>query len=179
MKEKDMNRRTLLTGLLIFTAGCSTMNNTEKDAIGGGAVGAGAMALATRGNPVATVFGGLVGALVGGSIGASQDRHEEHKAAVQAAVSAQAARQMTINDIVQMAQSGQSDNVIIGQINATGSIFPNMTADDVNYLHQQRVSDQVINYMQQRRYVYVPRPVYVVPPPPPPPVGVGVVVGVR
>jgi hypothetical protein len=38
----------------------------------------------------------------------------------------------------------------------------------VNYLHQQGVSDQVINHMQARRTVIVhPRPVVVYPPPPP------------
>jgi surface antigen len=170
-----MNPRIWLTGLLILSAGCSSMNNTEKDALGGAAVGAGAGALLTRGNPVGAVIGGLFGAAVGGSIGANQDRRDEHKAAVTAAVNAQAARQMRLDEIVQMAQGGQSDAVIMGQINNTGSVFQ-LTSDDVNYLHQQRVSDQVINYMQSRRYVYVqPRPVYVYPPPPPP-VGVGVVI---
>jgi hypothetical protein len=114
---------------------------------------------------------------VGGIAGANQDRREEHKAAVQAAVNAQTARQMNINEIVQMAQSGQSDAVIMNQIASTGSVF-NLTSDDVNYLHQQRVSDQVITYMQQRRYVYV-QPVYPYPPPPPVYVEPGVSVGIR
>src|SRR2546421_606400 len=145
-----MKTKTWLTGLLILSAcGCSSMNNTEKGALGGAAVGAGTGALLTRGNPVGAVLGGAIGAMVGSSVGNNQDRREEHKAAVVAAVNAQAARQMKLEEIVQMAQSGQSDAVIMGQIQTTGSIFA-LTSDDVNFLHQQRVSDQVINYMQSR-----------------------------
>src|SRR4051794_16076283 len=144
------------------------MNNTEKGMLGGAAVGTGAGALIGRGNPAAMAVGAVVGGIVGGAAGSNQDRREEHKAAVVSAVNAQAARQMRLEEIVQMAQSGQSDAVIIGQINNTSSVFQ-LTTDDVTYLHQQRVSDAVINYMQSRRYLVVqPRPVYGYPPPPPP-----------
>jgi hypothetical protein len=185
------SKKLWLSGLLILTCGCSSMNNTEKGLLGGAAVGTGAGALIGRGNPAAMALGGIGGAAIGGIAGSAQDAREDRKkayAAAEAAANAQAARQMSINEIVQMAQQRQSDAVIIGQINTTGSIF-RLTSDDVNYLHQQGVSDQVINYMQQPRYVAVqPRPVviyerpYVYPPPPPPPpvyVEPGVSIGVR
>jgi Bacterial type II and III secretion system protein len=136
-------------------------DNTEKGALAGAAVGAGAGALVTRGNPVEQPASGPFG----GAVGADQDRRDERKAAVLAAVNAQPARQMTLEEIVQMAQVGQKDAVIIGQINNTGSVFQ-LTADDLNYLHQQRVSDTVINYTQSRRLVAVP-PVCIYPAPPP------------
>ena len=174
-----MRSRTWLTGLLILSAGCSSMNNTEKGALGGAAVGTGLGAIAGRGNPAAMVVGGILGTAVGATVGNDQDRREDRKNYAVAAANAQAARQMSLDQIVQMAQQGQSDAVIIGQINTTGSIFQ-LTPDDVNFLHQQRVSDQVINYMQSHRYAVVqPRPVYVYERPyypPPPSYGVGVVI---
>lgn len=175
-----MKSKMWLAGLLILSAGCSSMNNTEKGVLGGAAVGTGAGALIGRGNPAAMLVGGVLGAAVGGVAGSDQDRREDRKNYAVAAVNAQAARQMSLADIVQMAQQGQSDVVIIGQINTTGSIYQ-LTSDDVNYLHQQRVSDAVINHMQSRRYVVVqPRPVVVYERPyypPPPSYGVGVVIG--
>ena len=83
---------------------------------------------------------------------------------------------------------GNSDAVIIRQIDVTGSVF-NLRPEDIQYLHDQRVSDQVISVMQSRRYapgvvVGPPGPYYAPPPgtvvvvdPGPPPVGVGVGVG--
>jgi osmotically inducible lipoprotein OsmB len=183
-----MRYKTWLTGLLVLSVtGCSNMNNTQTDAALGAGAGAGAFALLTRGNPVATVFGALFGGLIGGSIGHDQDRVEARDKAINAQIAAQQARQMSLNEIVQMKQQGQSDTIIINQIVSTGSIFA-LTSDDINYLRSQGVSDQVISVMQQWRarvvypYGAPPPPGYVVvqpPPPPPPPVVIGVGVGGR
>lgn len=177
-----MRMRYWLGLLLVAGSGCSSMNHTEKDALVGTGVGAGAMALATRGNPVATVFGGLVGGLFGAAIGNSEDRHERHEKAyaqAQANAAAYAARnQMQLSDIIQMSQRGTSEDIIIRQIDATGSVF-NLTTNDILDLQNQGVSRNVIAVMQSRRYA---RPVVVAPPPgaiiiadpPPPPVSVGI-----
>ena len=47
-----MRKKIVLLGMMLLPAvGCSGMNNTEKGLLGGGAVGAGIGALATRGSP--------------------------------------------------------------------------------------------------------------------------------
>jgi surface antigen len=189
-----MRKKKWLALLLTAACGCSSMNNTEKDGLVGAGAGAGAMALLTRGNPVATAVGGLFGGVVGASIGNGQDRMENRdKAITQAQANAAAyaaAHQMSLQDIVQMSQTGISDTLIIRQMDSTGSVF-DLRPVDIQYLHDQRVSDQVIAAMQARRYprtvVAAPPgpPAYVAPPPgtvvivepTPPPVGVGVVVG--
>ncbi|MSQ95086.1 MAG: hypothetical protein EXR98_11100 [Gemmataceae bacterium] len=170
-------RTCIASALLVSTVGCSSMNNTEKGLLGGTAVGAGAGALLGRGHPGAMLAGGVLGAAVGGIAGSDQDRREDRKAAI-AAANAPSHRQMSLNEVVQMAQRGQSDSVIIGHINATNSIFQ-LTTDDLNELHQQRVSDNVINYMQSRRgrtVIMQQRPdvIYVAPPVYGPGVSIGV-----
>lgn len=172
----------ILSTLLVSSAGCSAMNNTERGLLGGAALGTGAGALIGRGHPGAMLAGGVIGTMVGGIAGSEQDRREDRRAAI-AHANAQSARQMSLNEVVQMAQQGQSDSVILGQIDATNSLFQ-LTTDDINYLHQQRVSDNVIRYMQARRsrtVIVQPRPdvIYVAPPPPPPIYGSGVSIGVR
>ena len=190
-----MKSKILIYGLLVLVpCGCSSMNNTEKDALAGGAAGTVAGAALTRGNPAGMVIGGLFGTLVGAGIGSDQDRRDRHdKAVAQAQANAaayQARNQITLPDIVRMAQSGVGDALIVRQIDATNSAF-NLTPDDIIYLRQNSVSDTVIGAMQARRYprpvVVGPGPVYGPPPgvvvveqgPPPPSVGFGVGIGGR
>jgi osmotically inducible lipoprotein OsmB len=190
-----MRKMRWLALLLLAGVGCSSMNNTEKDGLMGAGAGAATGAVLTRGNPVGAVIGGLFGGLVGASIGSDQDRHDDRNKAIvqaQANAAANAARnQMSLQEIVQMAQTGVSDAVIIRQMDSTGSVFA-LTSVDIQYLHDQRVSDQVISAMLARRYprggvVVGPGPVYAGPPPgtvvivdpgpPPPPIGVGFGIG--
>ncbi len=168
-----MSKRVLLYGMLLLaTSGCSGMNNTQAGALGGGLVGAG----------VGTVIGGLsrhpaIGALAGAAVGSgvgalagnSEDKREQR------AAQAYAARALQINDVVQLAQSGQSDDVILNQIYTTGSVYQ-LTPADLNYLRDQGVSNRVIMYMQSRTpgAVMAPRGAVYVVEPPPPPVAVGV-----
>lgn len=191
-----MRTKHWLACLLLAGCGCSTMNNTQADALGGGAAGAVAGGLLSRGSPFGILVGGLLGTGVGAMIGSNQDRADRDQKIVQAqaqAAAAQAARQMSLQEIVQMSQTGVSDGIIIQQINATGSVFA-LSASDIQYLHDQRVSEQVISVMLSRRYrppvVVAPGPVYAAPPPgtvvivdpgppPPPPIGVGIGVGIR
>ena len=74
---------------------------------------------------------------------------------------------MGMTDVVQMAQQGQSEDVIINQIRATHSCFQ-LSANDLNFLKQSGVPDRVIIEMQNARpqatVVGSPRPVYVNPP---------------
>jgi hypothetical protein len=182
-----MRTKITIVGLMLLSVvGCSGMSNAEKGMLGGAGAGTAIGAIAGRGNPAAMAIGAVAGTVLGGVAGDAQDRREdrrEHQRAVNAAVNAQAARQMSLEEIVQMAQTGTPDHLIIRQIETTGSNF-NLRGDDIVFLRQQRVSDGVIGVMQMHRapraVVVQPQPVVLVPAPPPPPVFVepGVSVGV-
>ena len=183
-------------GFALAQTGCSTMNQTEKGALGGGAIGAGVGTLvgAATGNPkTGAVVGGLLGAGVGGAIGNEADRKDEEKAHVRQATAEQAYRDdqpTRMNEVIKLVQQGQGETVIINHIRANRMTFA-LTADDLNYLKANNVPDRVIAFMQEsgqrvaysprprviREEVIVERPVYVAPPPVvygPPVVGVAV-----
>ena len=183
-----MNAKRLLSGLLLTaTVGCSGMNHTERGAVTGGAIGGilGTGIGLAAGRPGAgAAIGAGVGALTGGAIGNDVDKGERRVAAAQA----HAARNppLSVNDVVQLSQQRVADDIIIAQMDSTGSNYQLNTAD-IQHLHVQGVSDRVIRAMQTRRpLAMVPaRPVghvvIVEPPPPPPPVGfsIGYVSGPR
>jgi hypothetical protein len=179
-----MNKCILLVGLLpLMMGGCNCMSNTQAGAVGGGAIGAGVgtvIGAASRHPLIGALAGAAVGSGVGAAVGHSEDRQEQRIATAQAqAVQAQAARALPLNQVVQLAQSGQSDDVIINQIYTTGSIYQ-LTPNDLTYLKQQGVSDRVMMYMQSRSPATVgvaPPGAVIVGPPPPPPVAIGVGVG--
>jgi hypothetical protein len=172
-----MRKQAILCSLLALAPfGCESMNNSQAGALGGGIIGAG----------VGTVIGGLTrhpllgaaaGAAVGSGVGAMAGHSEDKRD--QRVAQAYAARALQVNDVVQLVQSGQSDDVIMNQIYTTGSVYQ-LTPADLNYLRQQQVSDRIIMYMQSRTPGVVragpPGSVYVVGPPPPP-VAVGVGIG--
>lgn len=168
-----MNRTLLLTGALLLTnSGCSTMNNTEAGALGGGLIGtvAGAFVGAATGHPLAgAAIGGAGGALVGGAVGNAEDRQDRRD--LQAAQQWSAQNQMTMANVITMTHQHINDRIIIQQMDTTYSNFQ-VSPDDINTLKQQGVSDAVIMAMQQRR---TPPPgpyrrggvvVYEAPPPP-------------
>lgn len=168
-------------------AGCSSMTPTEQGVVGGGALGGvtGAIVGNAVGNTGAgAAIGAGVGALAGGLTGNAVEKAEDKAVARVAAQQQQqqAARQLGLTDIVQMTQGGVSDQVIIGQIRSTNSIYT-LSPTDIQWLKDNRVSDTVIIEMQQSasrlrpvvygrgpRPVVYAEPVYVVPPPP---VGIG------
>lgn len=161
---------TVLTILAASGGGCSTMNNTERDAAVGGGVGAGAGALAGSlvHAPVAgALLGGALGATGGAIIGSDKDaqvRHQQDMQYASAAAAAQAQAQagrLGITDVIHMAQAGQSEQVIINQIQNTGSTFQ-LSLADLDTLKQNNVPPNVITAMQNAR----PSPVVVAPPGP-------------
>ena len=108
----------------------------------------------------------------------------EKKAQVAAAAATAPQGPLGITDIVQMAQSHVTDDLIISQIRSTGSIY-HLSGQDVVMLKQNCVSDAVVQEMQATAYraprrVYSATPAYVpacssvyVVEPAPPPVAVG------
>jgi hypothetical protein len=176
MNEKNLLLVAIAPALL---CGCESMSHTETGALAGGAVGAGAGAIVGHalGNTGAgALVGAAAGALSGGLIGHAADKSEER-----AAAAAQAAHQLGLVDIAQMAQQHVTDEVIINQIRSTGSVFQ-MSAQDTIWLKQNGVSDRVLDEMLATATRYPGRVVavapayervYVVDEPPPVQVGFG------
>ena len=171
-------RRLLGVALLSSTAlcGCAGMSNTDKGVLGGGAIGTGAGAAIgslTGHTGAGAVIGGLTGAVAGGLIGNAKDEKEQKE---EAARWAAAHPPLGLQDIANMTQQGVSDDVIISQIQNTGTVYT-LTADQIVWLKQSGVHDCVIRAMQLTanypRRVYTAAPVYVVPEEPPP-VAVGI-----
>ncbi len=159
---------------LLLACGCSSMSNTEAGAGTGGLIGAGTGALigsATGHTGAGALIGAGVGALSGGLVGHAVDESEKKTAAQVAAATAQPP--LGITDVAQMTQNHITDDVIVTQIRATGSVF-RLSSTDTIWLKQQGVSDAVVQEMlasanryPRRVYTAVPvyDPVYVAPPP--------------
>jgi hypothetical protein len=184
-----MKKRLFLGTALLLCCGCSSMNNTEAGALGGGAIGGllGAGLGAVAHAPIAgAAIGAATGALIGGAAGASEDRQEHREqvqlAAASAAAQQAAARAPRYEEIVAMTKNGVRDEVIITQIRTSGAGYA-PTADDINYLTQNGVSSAVIMAVQSQRPGAVYPPLYYGRPyyydPPPVTVGVGYVGGWR
>ena len=150
-------------------SGCCS-NNTDRGALTGGLVGAGAGAVAghAMGNTAAgAVIGAGVGALSGAAIGNSIDEDE-------ARIAQQLGRRVdpgavTISDVIAMKRANVPDELVINHIHAHGMVAPLQTNDLIN-LPQQGVSSQVIAAMQEsppRQVVVQPQPVIVEEYPPP------------
>jgi hypothetical protein len=186
MKLRTFGILLLSPGLWILT-GCESMTHTEKGVLGGGAIGAGTGALigsATGHTGAGAAIGAAVGGLTGGLIGNDIEQTEKKQEAQLAAATAPVRGPLSLPEIAQMAQQGISDQVIIGQIRTTRSVY-NLTPADIQWLKSQGVSDPVVLEMQAtvtrvpgppaRVYArpYYQPDVVVVEPYPPPPVGVG------
>jgi hypothetical protein len=133
------------------------MNNTEKGAGIGGALGAGAgLAVgAATGNPrTGAAVGGLLGAGTGALIGNDVDQAERREREVQQAAaiaSSQAQnRRMGMFDVIELSRNGHDEQVIINQIRATGSSFQ-LSTTDLDALKSNGVSSRVIAEMQAAR----------------------------
>lgn len=173
MRSERVTRYGVLLAGLVFAAGsggCSTMNNTEKGAGIGGALGAGTgLAIgAATGNPkTGALVGGLLGGGVGAAIGNDADRQEKERREIRqtnaAIAAANAQQKMGMMDVVRMVQAGHSDAVIVNEIRNTGSTFQ-LSPADLDYLKSCNVPDSVIIAMQNARpqpVVVRPRPVVV------------------
>jgi hypothetical protein len=169
-----MNRKTLLTGMLLLSCGCTGLQHTDQGAATGGVLGGigGLIVGAATHHPLAgAAIGAGAGALAGGAIGNAHDRADARAAAAQAA----AHPPLTLEDVARMAQQHVSDYLIINEIRSTNSFY-SLNPDHVIWLRQQGVSDVVIAEMQSRTPgAYGPRVVVVEPSPPPVAVGVGFV----
>lgn len=142
--------------LLCMSAGCQDLNHTEAGALVGTGVGAAAGAIIGHQSghrDKGALIGAASGALAGGLIGNAQDAREERDAAIAQAHAAEAARQadlraMTNDDLIKMAQSGVSDEVIIRAVQTRGGRF-DLSPDGIIALKANGVSDPVVLAIQK------------------------------
>jgi hypothetical protein len=184
--------RKLLGALLLAPAllltGCA--NNTETGALAGGGIGAvtGAIVGGAFHRPgLGAAIGAGTGAVTGAAIGNAEDKREARDQARAVAASVEA-QQQGLTDVAKMAQGNVPDDIIINKVRTSPTVY-NLTADQITWLRQYRVSDAVIREMQLTamrvpQRVYVEGPVYqpggvVVVEEPRPVVGVGIGFGRR
>lgn len=123
--------------------GCESMGEkTKTGAVAGGVLGAAAGGIIGhqmgRGIEGAAI-GATVGALGGGLIGNQMDKADQKAMATNP-------NHITYNEIIDMAKKGTPDDVIIEEIQRTKSVY-NPTAEIIDYLKKNKVSNKVIDYM--------------------------------
>jgi len=140
----------------------SAQTNSQRDAVLGGVAGAIIGGIAGHQNdetPEGIAIGGVAGAIAGHVLGQSKDRNiQEQQYYQQQAIQAAHHRQqqqaielqkaVSINDAIALSNSGVSPQLIINQIHANG-VQQEIGVSEVITLHQNGVSELVINEMQQ------------------------------
>ena len=157
-----MRYLTLVCLSAVFVANASPVQaqNRQRGTVLGGLTGAAAGAIIGENSGEAgagAAIGGLVGAVAGSALGDARDQEMQHYYAAQQQRLAyqQQYRQhyvqtqaVSLQDIVSMARSGISDGVIITQIQNRGLQNP-VQVNEIVYLSQNGVSENVIRAMQQ------------------------------
>jgi surface antigen len=137
-----------LVALLLMFSGCES--KTGQGALIGGSLGALGGGL-IAGNATGAIIGGAVGATAGALIGYSldeQDRKNLQQNSPQTLEKIDSEQQLSIHDVEAMAKNGIHDDVIIGQIQKTHSVFY-LTSEQIIELKNNGVSENVIKYMIQ------------------------------
>src|SRR5262245_61841344 len=113
-KCKRFTCSAVLLGL--FSAGCATNRDTGT-AVGGvgGAVAGAALGSTVRAPVAGAIIGGVGGMIAGNLLGGEKDRRDAERAA--------AARYVSPEKIVMMAHKHVEDDLIIGEIRSTGSVY--------------------------------------------------------
>jgi hypothetical protein len=142
-----------LAGVIVATTGCSTMNNTERGVLTGGAIGAGlGTAIGSLAGDAGTgaVVGGLLGGGLGGIAGNDKDQAEARQAENRQAAREYeyaAAQPNRIWEVVDLTKQGHDPQTIINHIRKNQMRF-DLSVADLNTLKSNGVSSQVINEMQ-------------------------------
>lgn len=147
--------------------GCATKSGTGAAAGGvlGGTLGAiigHQTGNTATGAALGTGLGAVTGAVVGSGLDENDRRNDERVAAERAQ------RSITVYDVMTMTQSGVQEDTIVASIRSSGAVF-HLTAADIVSLHNQGVSDRVLQVMMEHRplpvverrsQVYVVEPYY-------------------
>ncbi len=142
-----MKRSFYLCVILAFVfvlTGCQTNKTRVAEGAGvGGVIGAvaGGILGYQSGHPLqGAAIGGAVGAGAGAVVGAQIKKPAQDN-------QAQASSQLTMQQVVDLTKQGVSSDEIIAKIKAANSKY-SLTADDIDYLKKQGVSQRVIETMQ-------------------------------
>ena len=132
----------IVVGAVIFS-GCDTMGEkTATGAVAGGVLGAAAGGIIGHQHGYGTqgaLIGAGLGAVTGGLIGNSMDQHDRQAVAMNPGY-------LPLPQVAAMGAQGTPDSIIISEIQRTRSVY-HLNSEIITYLKQNRVSDQVIDYM--------------------------------
>ncbi|MFA5350636.1 MAG: YMGG-like glycine zipper-containing protein [Candidatus Omnitrophota bacterium] len=133
-----------ILAFLFVICGCQSNKTRVAEGAGiGGVVGAvaGGIIGYQSGHPLQGVaIGGAVGAGTGAVVGAQINKPTQ-------VVKPESSVQLTMQQIVDLTKQGVSSDEIIAKIKAANPKY-SLTADDINYLNKQGVSQRVIETMQ-------------------------------
>ena len=159
-------RRYVMVCVFVMTAAIAMLNaqaqsRTQDGATVGGVTGAvigGIIGHQNHETPEGALIGGAVGVIAGGMIGNAQDqqmaRENSYRQQIyrqQQMIQAQnqpVRRSATIAEVIEMANNGIGDSVIINHLQANG-IERKLDVHDIISMHQQGVSEAVIASMQR------------------------------
>lgn len=155
--SKPIRSLLLLPLCVAAAAGCQGLNNTGNGALLGTGIGAVAGAIIghqTGNRDKGALIGAATGALAGGLLGNAKDAREERDATIAEAQAVEEARQadlraMTDYDLINMALSGISDEVIISTVQTRGGRF-DLSPDGIINLKTNGVSDRVVLAIQKQ-----------------------------
>jgi len=132
---------------ILAVSGCQSNKTRVAEGAGvGGVVGAlagGIIGHQTGSGVEGALIGGALGAGTGALVGSQINKPEQNTAST--AVSAQ--NQVTVQKIVEMTKQGINSDEIISKVKSSNSKY-SLTADDLDYLKKQGVSQRVIETMQ-------------------------------
>jgi surface antigen len=152
MKRTKRPRISLLIVPLLACAACRSPYYADQGAaLGGIAGGLTGAALGDRGDNAVggALIGTAVGALTGAAIGDSMDAElDRRQALIEAKTGRRMAGAVTTSDVMTLVKSGLSDDVIINHVRANG-VAAQLTPNDIIQMHENGVSEKVINAMQQ------------------------------
>jgi hypothetical protein len=133
-------------------------SHTERGILGGGAAGAvigGIVGHQNDETAEGALIGGAVGAIAGGLLGNERDRAIQQQYYQQQQQIIRYQQGVSYNDVVVMSQNGVSPQVIINQIQANG-VQQRPGVQEIIWLHQQGVSEAVLDAMQRARLATAP-----------------------
>ncbi len=166
MKPAKLTLYSVVTFVLLSLVGCRSPYYADKGAaVGGIAGGLAGAALGDQSGHAAggALIGSAVGALTGSAIGDSMDEEVARRTAM-VENQRRLANAVSTTDVTAMATSGLGDEVIVNHIRANG-VRAALTPSQIIELHENGVSETIINAMQEEAARQSTRPVLVGGPP--------------
>lgn len=138
-----------LVALLNLGCQSSSTRTTEGAVVGGllGVTAGGIIGHQSGHGGEGAGIGAAVGAITGAIVGSQIEKPGQAQSPQATPATAVNPNQMSIQQIVDLTKQGINEDVIVDKIRLTNSRF-NLTAEDIDYLKQQGVTQKVIDVMQ-------------------------------